>query len=124
MIFIFVYDVNNASAVLQLILLADNTNAYNMYFLSLKDADCLADIPNTELDYLSIWVKANKLSLNLKKNQIYQDQKRRSINIQFLINGQNLDHVKETVFFGVTAGLKHRSQATGEVRSVTLSHVL
>ena len=39
------------------------------------------------------------------------------------MNGQNLDHVKETVFLGVTVGLKHRSQATGEVRSVALSHV-
>ena len=48
MIFIFVYDVNNASAILQLILFSDNTNAY--VFLSLKDADCLADIPNTELN--------------------------------------------------------------------------
>lgn len=49
MIFIFVYDVKNASAILQLILFADNTNAY-MFFLPLKDADCLADIPNTELN--------------------------------------------------------------------------
>ena len=33
MIFIFVYDVNNASAILQLILFADNTNAYMFFYL-------------------------------------------------------------------------------------------
>ena len=37
---LYINDVNNASTILQLILLADDTNA----FLSHKDADCLVDI--------------------------------------------------------------------------------
>ena len=61
---LYINDINNASKILQLILFADDTNV----FLSHKDADCLANILNTELNKLSIWFRANKLSLNLKKN--------------------------------------------------------
>ena len=49
----------------KIILFADDTNV----FLSHKDADCLANILNTELNKLLIWFKANKLSLNLKKTK-------------------------------------------------------
>ena len=75
---------------------------------------------------MSIWFRANKVSLNLKaKFMVFTpfQNAQSSVNIQVFINDQNLDHVKETVFLGVTVGLKHRSQATGEVRSVALSHV-
>ena len=65
-IFSALHDTNNASKILQLILFVDDTNV----FLSHKDADCLANILNTELNKLSIWFRANKLSSNLKK-QIY-----------------------------------------------------
>jgi len=60
---LYINDINNASKILQLILFADDTNV----FLSHKDADCLANILNTELNKLSIWFRANKLSLNQKK---------------------------------------------------------
>ena len=60
---LYINDINNASEILQLILFADDTNV----FLSRKDADCLANILNTELNKLSIWFRVNKLSLNLKK---------------------------------------------------------
>ena len=60
---LYINDINNASKILPLILFADDTNI----FLSHKDADCLANILNTELNKLSIWFRANKLSLNLKK---------------------------------------------------------
>ena len=45
---LYINDINNASTTLQLILFADDTNA----FLSHKDADCLVDILNTELNQL------------------------------------------------------------------------
>ena len=69
---LYINDINNASKILQLILFADDTNV----FLSHKDADCLANILNTELNKLSIWFRANKLSLNLKKklNSWYLNQ--------------------------------------------------
>ena len=97
---LYINDINNASKILQLILFADDTNV----FLSHKDADCLANILNTELNKLSIWFKANKLSLNLKKTKFMvfkPGQKRKSHDIQLLINDYKLDQVKETIFLGV-----------------------
>ena len=57
----------NTSTILQLILFADDTNV----FVSHKDKDCLTNILNAELNKLSIRFRANRLSLNLKKNQIH-----------------------------------------------------
>ena len=97
---LYINDINNASKILQLILFADDTNV----FLSHKDADCLANILNTELNKLSIWFRANKLSLNLKKTKFMvfkPSQKRKSHDIQLLIKDFKLDQVKETIFLGV-----------------------
>ena len=97
---LYINDINNASKILQLILFADDTNV----FLSHKNADCLANILNTELNKLSIWFRANKLSLNLKKTKFMvfkPSQKRKSHDIQLLINDYKLDQVKETIFLGV-----------------------
>ena len=97
---LYINDINNASKILQLILFADDTNV----FLSHKDADCLANILNTELNKLSIWFRANKLSLNLKKTKFMvfkPSQKRKSHDIQLFINDYKLDQVKETIFLGV-----------------------
>ena len=80
---LYINDINNASKILQLIFFADDTNV----FLSHKDADCLANILNTELNKLSIWFRANKLSLNLKKTKFMvfkPSQKRKSHDIQLL----------------------------------------
>ena len=59
--FLYINDINNASNLLNLILFADDTNV----FMSHKDLNYLSDILNLEMDKLSIWFKANKLSLNL-----------------------------------------------------------
>ena len=58
--FIYIDDVNIASTILQLILFADD-------FFSHKDAGCLVDILNTESNKLSIWLSANRFSLNIRK---------------------------------------------------------
>ena len=97
---LYINDINNASKILQLILFADDTNV----FLSHKDADCLANILSTELNKLSIWLRANKLLLNLEKTKFMlfkPSQKRTSHEIQLLINDYKLDQVKETVFLEV-----------------------
>ena len=64
---LYINDIINTSTILQLILFADDTNV----FVSHKDKDCLTNILNAELNKLSIWFRANRLSLNLKKNQIH-----------------------------------------------------
>ena len=97
---LYINDIVNASTALQLILFADDTNI----FLSGKDHDYLVNQLNIELNKLSVWFRVNKLSLNLKKTKFIvfkPNQKRRSYNFQILINKQQIDQVKETVFLGV-----------------------
>ena len=56
------------------------------------------------MDKLSIWFKANKLSLNLKKTKfmVFKPRQKRSIcNIQISIDNQNIVKVKETNFLGI-----------------------
>ena len=93
----YINDINNASKLLQLILFADDTNV----FLSHKDADCLANILNTELNKSSIWFRVNMLSLNLKKKTKFMvfkpSQKRTSHDIQLLIKDHKLDQVKKQI---------------------------
>ena len=60
---LYINDIINTSTILQLTLFADDTNV----FVSHKDKDCLTNILNAELNKLSIWFRANRLSLNLKK---------------------------------------------------------
>ena len=79
---------------------ADDTNV----FMSHKDLNYLSDMLNLEMDKLSIWFKANKLSLNLKKTKfmVFKPRQKRSIcNIQISIDNQNIVKVKETNFLGV-----------------------
>ena len=72
--------------------------------MSHKDKDCLTNILNAELNKLSLWFRANRLSLTLKKTKfiVFKPcQKRTNQTIQLLINSQKIDQVKETVFLGV-----------------------
>ena len=62
---LYINDIINTSTILQLILFADDTNV----FVSHKDKDCLTNILNAELNKLSLWFRANRLSLNLKKTK-------------------------------------------------------
>ena len=48
-----------------LILFADDTNV----FMSDKDVNYLSVMLNLKMDILSIWFKANRLSLNIKKKK-------------------------------------------------------
>ena len=72
--------------------------------MSHKDLKYLSDMLNLEMDKLSIWFKANKLSLNLKKTKfmVFKPRQKRSIcNIQISIDNQNIVKVKDTNFLGV-----------------------
>ena len=98
---LYINDIINASTILKLILFADDTSI----FFSHKDIDYLSTILNSELAKISDWLKANKLSLNLKKTKcivFVPRQKRQNIRIQLAINNQQIDQVNETVFLGVT----------------------
>ena len=82
-------DTNNASNLLNLTLFADDTNV----FMSHKYLNYLSDMLNLEMDKLSIWFKAKKLSLNLKntKFMFFQPRQKRPIcNVQISIDNQNI----------------------------------
>ena len=60
---------------------------------------------HSEMNKLSIWFKANKLSLNLKKTKfmVFKPRQKRSIcNFQIsILDNQNIVKVKKTNFLGV-----------------------
>ena len=97
---LYINDLNNVSTLVELILFADDTNS----FMSHKDPVSLAASLNSELNKLSTWLKANKLSLNLKKTNFMLFKPRRKryhFPMQIYINEQRIEQVKETVFLGV-----------------------
>ena len=61
---LYVNDLPNASSVLDPIIYAGDTNL----FYSNNDIETLFSTVNMELEKISEWFKANKLSLNIKKN--------------------------------------------------------
>ena len=97
---LYINDLNNVSTFVELILFADDTNL----FMSHKDPVYLTASSNSELNKLSTWFKANKLSLNLRKTNFMlfkPRQKSYHFPMQICINEQRIEQVKETVFLGV-----------------------
>ena len=64
---LYINDIVNVSTFLLPILFADDTNA----IASGNNLDDLVTKINEELEKLKIWLTANKLSLNIKKNTLY-----------------------------------------------------
>ena len=82
---IYINDLCNVSKVLDFILFADDTNI----FFSHKDPIFLMELVNTELQNLSCWFQANKLSINVKKSNyiIFKtSQNRQKLHLDFSIN--------------------------------------
>ena len=96
---LYVNDLNNAS-ILDVILFADDTNL----FISHNDLVYLINTLNTELNKLSTWFAANRLSLNLSKTNVMVFKpwkKTQSFEFQVSINEQPILRVSETMFLGV-----------------------
>ena len=97
---IYINDISNCSSLLKIILNADDTSI----FYSGKDLDQLLQSVNLELVKLSIWFKANKLSLNLKKTKsmiFCSRTKRYTKNIDIMIDNQIIEQVRSLTFLGV-----------------------
>ena len=89
---LYVNDLNNAS------LLDANI------FISHNDPVYLINTLNRELNKLSTWFAANRLSLNLAKTNfmVFKPwQKKKSFEFQVFINEQPIFRVSETMFLGV-----------------------
>jgi hypothetical protein len=98
---LYINDLSNVSNIFELILFADDTNI----FFSHQKFSSLVNTVNCEIDKISEWFKANKLSLNLKKSNyvIFKSrQKRIDIDLSLKINDHQLSRAKEVVFLGVT----------------------
>ena len=74
---IYVNDLHRASSILKPVTFADDTNL----FLSNKDLKKLFNDMNAELQKMSIWFEANKLSLNLTKTKwtLFHSQKKKRL---------------------------------------------
>ena len=97
---LYINDLSNVSNILELILFADDTNI----FFSHQKFSSLVNTVNCEIDKISEWFKANKLSLNLKKSNyvIFKSrQKRIDIDLSLKINDHQITRAKEVVFLGV-----------------------
>ena len=96
---LYVNDLNNAS-LLDVILFADDTNL----FISHNDPVYLNDTLNRELNNLSTWFTANRLSLNLSKTNFMvfkPRQKKQLFEFYVCINEQPIPRACETMFLGV-----------------------
>ena len=97
---LYVNDLPNAATNLFSVLYADDTNM----FATGKDIDYLVSNLNKTLLNVSDWLKANKLSINVKKTHYMVWSPRslvmnRTLHIEF--NGQQIEEVNETKFLGV-----------------------
>ena len=94
---LYINDITNVSVILHLILFADDTSV----FFSHHDPTSLTNIIQTELQKLSLWFKANKLSLNIDKTKFMvftPRQKRNKLNISLVIDANKLSK-RKIIFF-------------------------
>ena len=91
-----------------------------------NDPHQLTEIVNNELQKLSSWFQANKLSINIKKSNFIlfkAKQNRQKLDLHFLINDIEIDRVNEVLFLGVIVDerLSWKSQIQNVARNVSNS---
>ena len=97
---VYMNDISICSDILKLRLFADDTNA----FLEDDDIRTLISRVNTELEKLTIWIKTNKLSLNVKKSKfmIFSRTKKQINNApSVILVGSLLEHSEFFKYLGV-----------------------
>ena len=97
---LYINDICSSSDKLSFTLFADDTNL----FYKSKTLDDLTNITNSELTKISLWLKTNKLSLNVKKTNYILFTNRKKIpydltNIK--IDNNEIIRVNETKFLGI-----------------------
>jgi len=99
---VYINDITNTSEFLKFILFADDTNL----FYSAKTVVELESVLNDELKLLSVWFKANKLSLNTEKTSYIIFNKNvsscaNSTHFSLLIDSASIKRVDYCKFLGV-----------------------
>ena len=97
---LYINDIIKSSPTLNFILFADDTNI----FYSHKDLDILNATLNSELSKIQLWLKCNKLSLNIKKtNYMYfRNVHSPPVKCNININGAPLIEKDSIKFLGIT----------------------
>ena len=96
---IYINDLCNVCKSTLPILFADDTNL----FKSSQHISIIENVLNEELKNISLWLKVNKLSLNVKKTHFIVFTKRKKFNesIKLLIDNQTIEEVRSTKCLGV-----------------------
>ena len=81
------------------ILFADDSNL----FISGRDSDLIMKALNEELKEISLWLKANKLPLNIKKTHfmIFSSKNKAHPSVYINIDGESISENSKTKFLGV-----------------------
>ena len=97
---LYINDISNASNLTESLIFADDTSV----FYSHSDPNHLQYVMNNELHNFDLWLKSNKLSVNVKKTKyvIFKTSKKK-INHNFLFHYENeiLHQVNSIKFLGV-----------------------
>ena len=115
---IYTNDLINVCSKTSPFLFADDTNL----FMNGKELPSMINTLNQELQDISLWLKVNKLSLNIKKTHfmVFTRQKTITIPHDICIDGYSIDRVSNTKFLGVYIDdklnwKKHISYISGKI---------
>ena len=96
---LYINDISNSSDILNFFLFADDTTVF--YSADPSD-EKTEEILNTELEKVSCWLAANKLSLNVKKSNFlhfhYGKKQKKEVNIK--INNTKVEEKESTKYLG------------------------
>ena len=97
---IYINDIINTSKLLKFILYADDSVLY----LQGKDIQTVINTINHELSLISIWLLANKLTLNVEKSHfiLFSRKQNTHLDRSLKIDDKEITQVKETKFLGLT----------------------
>ena len=100
---IYINDFCNSSTLLSFVLFADDSNL----FFSHKNPNILARTVNNELEKVTQWIRANKLSLNLQKTKyMIFSNTIESLNSDIILDNTPLENVSHIKFLGITVDNK------------------
>ena len=100
LLFLIYVDICKSSEILSFILFADDTNLFSSH----QDLKTLNNTINQELEKVTLWLAANKLSLNVgKTNFMIFKSKNKNVQHKITVNiaDQNIKQVDHKKFFGV-----------------------
>ena len=104
-------DIAESSKLFDFILYADDTSlTATLEIIAHSNPGNIQDSINDELNKLNIWLKVNKLSLNIKKTKfmIFCTTNKRTPDLQLHIEGTPIERVYEFNFLGITLDDKLR----------------